>query len=341
MGGSGRVSVNLRPGKPTTRSVPRRLLGWIRRSPPESAAGGPSGVEQDPLLLAGRRLREQREARGLNLRELAEETRISTPVLEALERGWRDRLPEVTYLRTMLPLIERYLALPPGSLDAALPAPAHEARPSSRRMLLQRFTPGSIDVFTTWQGTVLYGLLTLGLVYAVNLQQQRLAAEGLLSSRPIPPLPRSEQVRPQDPAAQLLAIHPELRPLKVTASGQGLPQLRRELAKGSPEALGVLSLELASSSRVEISPSQGGNTRLEGVNGTISLPILPPFELRIEPATAARAVRWNGAPLTPLAGNPGGRFRYPAVIAAPPAPKRPAATVAQPAPPGPTGEERP
>ena len=87
--------MNLRPGKPTTRSVPRRLLGWIRRPRAESAAGGPSGVEQDPLLLAGRRLREQREARGLNLRELAQETRISTPVLEALERGWRDRLPVI------------------------------------------------------------------------------------------------------------------------------------------------------------------------------------------------------------------------------------------------------
>ena len=45
---------------------------------------------EDPLLEVGRRLKSEREARGLNLRQMALETKISTPVLEALERGWRD-----------------------------------------------------------------------------------------------------------------------------------------------------------------------------------------------------------------------------------------------------------
>ena len=92
---------------------------------------------------AGRLLKREREQRGLSLRQLAMETRISTPVLEALERGWRDRLPEAAYLRTMLPLIEQRLELPSGSLEVALPPQTStNGRIASRGGLLQRFTPG-------------------------------------------------------------------------------------------------------------------------------------------------------------------------------------------------------
>ena len=68
-------------------------LGRLFRRGGGQRAGDPSDglPQEDPLLAVGRRLRQEREARGLNLRQLALETRISTPVLEALERGWRDR----------------------------------------------------------------------------------------------------------------------------------------------------------------------------------------------------------------------------------------------------------
>lgn len=187
----------------------------------------------DPLLAAGLQLRQRREQRQLSLRQLADETRISTAVLEALERGWRDRLPEPTYLRTMLPLIERHLELEPGSLEAVLPRGGGErsAQGRSQGGLLQRFTPGSIDVFTTWQGTVLYGLLTLAVIYALNLQQQRLAAAGLLAVTPIPPrsasgadpcsaIPGGRSTAAAEQA--LLGAYPELRPLEQAAEGQAL-----------------------------------------------------------------------------------------------------------------------
>lgn len=93
----------------------RRLASRSAAEAQTADAGG------DPLLLAGERLRQAREQRGLGLRQLAAETLVSTAVIEALERGWRDRLPEPAYLRTILPLLERYLALEPGSLAVALP----------------------------------------------------------------------------------------------------------------------------------------------------------------------------------------------------------------------------
>ena len=88
------------------------------------------------MLAAGQQLRLRREERGLSLRDLALQTRISAAVLEALERGWRDRLPEATYLRTMVPLIERHLELPPGSLETALPSSEQHRRFQAARWQL-------------------------------------------------------------------------------------------------------------------------------------------------------------------------------------------------------------
>ncbi|MEB3353078.1 MAG: helix-turn-helix domain-containing protein [Cyanobacteriota bacterium] len=204
---------------------------WRRGRP---AAATSQDAPTDPLLAAGVRLRLRREERQLSLRELAMETRISTAVLEALERGWRDRLPEPAYLRTMLPLIERHLQLEAGSLHAVLPDEQlrqQQQQQQRRGSLLQRFTPGSIDVFTSWQGTVLYGLITLGLIYGLNLQQRRLASEGLLTVAPLPSSSSTPAQRQRADKSEgremLLRRYPDLQPLEQAASGQGLRLWRR------------------------------------------------------------------------------------------------------------------
>lgn len=291
-----------------------RLRTWLRRGPkPPVPAAEP---QADLLLAAGRELRQRREARGLSLRQLALETRISTPVLEALERGWRDRLPEPAYLRTMLPLIERHLELEPGSLEQLLPAtgPATHGRPHGN--LLQRFTPGSIEVFTSWQGTMLYGVLTLGLIYALNLEQQRLAAAGLLSLRPIPPLPMPEQQKPARPEAPLLTLLPDLRPLERSTLQQALRQVGQNPPASNAavpeESNGALVLRLQQPTRVSLSSGQGARTDLQGARGELALPIDGGFQLQLQPAPAASAdapaVEWNGAALSPLPGKPDGRY---------------------------------
>lgn len=250
----------------------RVLAPWRRRRQGPVAAGvaGAGGNKQaDQLQAAGQTLRRRREEMGLSLRDLADRTRISTPVLEALERGWRDRLPEAAYLRTMLPLIEQELTLPEGSLAGALPKQGPGARPSGRRDRLLRFTPGSIDVYTTWQGSVLYGLLTLGLIYGLNLQLRHQADSLALTAMPLRPLAALEQ------------------------GGLG-PTGRFRLATLPQQMLeGELTFELGSPGRVDV------------VLGSTPMGPTPP-ELRVTPPPETELqVLWNGERLLPIEGESG------------------------------------
>jgi hypothetical protein len=309
---------------PPLPSVAARLARRLRlplAAPGQAETASRDPLELDPLQEAGRQLRLAREARGLGLRQLAQETRISTAVLEALERGWRDRLPEPTYLRTMIPLLERHLAMPAGSLQPVVPSNPrrlHEGPGGESR--LRRFTPGSIDVFTSWQATLLYALLILGLIHLLNLQQFHLASRGLLSTHPLPPLkdPAAAAAAAGRADAELLKAFPDLRPISQAASGQGLRLLRKEARPGGPDLnQGILNLSTPTPTRVEIRSSRSGTTTLNGVEGELALPVLPPFRLTLSPDTPGAAVRWRGALLAPLSGG-GGTYAVPSPQATPP-----------------------
>ena len=283
----------------------RELLGRWRRPKTTDGAAFTQAEELDGLKSAGDRLRQAREAQGLNLRQLALATRISSPVIEALERGWRDRLPEATYLRTMLPLLEDQLGLPAGSLDGALPS--SEAQPADRsRRLVLRFTPGSIDVFTTWQGTWLYAGLCLALLYGVNLQQQQLASAGLLALHPVPPLQPSDQgPNATETKTRLERDYPNLRPLDLAAKGQALGLLRPRPTNQVASETGQLLIRLDQPSAVSLQDSKGLRTNLQAGKGELVLPLSSPFRLSIDPPPKeASAVEWNGALLAPLKGKP-------------------------------------
>lgn len=308
-----------------------RASHWLQQLKPgflDRTTPTPSPL--DPLRNAGELVREAREAKGLGLRDLAQRTRISIAVLEALEGGWKDRLPEATYLRAMLPLLEHQLDLPAGSLEPLLPHARQRAPVAAGQTGAQPagFTPSTLHLLTSWQSGLLYGLLLLGLLYGVNLQQRRLAAMGRLVAHPIPLSPyraQATQAMEGTPGKPF----PDLRPLQLAAAGQAMGLLRKEARLGGPDqSLGILNLNLSQPTRLVLDSQRSGQTELEGLAGDLSLPVLPPFELRLSPPPPPAAVRWRGQTLREQGPGPSepskGEDKTTAVyrMPLPPAPKK-------------------
>lgn len=271
----------------------KRFLPWRRRQSSKDAVDhGHAAIQADPAEAAGQLLRQQREQRGLSLRELSRQVRITTPVLEALERNWPERLPEAAYLVAMLHRLEECLDLETGSLRGALPdqaLPFQGAQQTGRT----RFTVGSIDIFTTWQGSVLYGLVIVASVFALNQQQRQLAINNAVTLTPVPLDLTSES------EALLQGLRP-LQDLRNASPADAIPDL------SVPQPLpGVLEIQLNQPSSVDLSSQGGDRTKLQGVIGAFTLQLLPPVQLTIQPAPPEGSVRWDGSALQSVKDQPG------------------------------------
>jgi len=268
---------------------------WWRRprkgSSPDAGAAETQAQQRQDL---GLMLRQRREELGLSLRDLANETRITTPVIEALERGWRDRLPERAYLASMLPQIERRLALPAGCLDPLLPQPVLLQRGPAKSGL-RRFTLGNIDVFTTWQGTVVYAVVIAFSLLGINRQQQDLALRNSLSLEPVRADVEAINRRPNLAGSdQRIAA---LRPLEQVQ--QRTPQEWLELVRGAlSQTQGVLEVVVAEPRELQLSSGGGDRVQFTATVGGLTLQLQAPIELRLDPpAGDGDQVLWNGEPL--------------------------------------------
>jgi hypothetical protein len=134
-------------------------------------------------------------------------------VVEALEKGWLQRLPETAFLGTILQKLAERLALPKEDMEAlikeALPPIPKNNR--NAEAALTGFTLGSIDLFSTWQGTIAYLALVLALIYGLNSQHRQLVKAGSFSTHPIAPKAHPEKLEQAN--RHLLKLYPELRPL--------------------------------------------------------------------------------------------------------------------------------
>ena len=291
---------------------------WRRRSR-SSQEVAPDGLTRDEQLRElGQMLMQRREAEGLTLRELAQETRITTPVIEALERGWSDRLPERAYLASMLPQLERRLALTPGVLQPVLPPAVIRQRQVN--LTQRRFTLGSIDVFTTWQGSVVYAVLIGISLLMINRQQQNLALRNSQSLEPV-----RADLSALDQTTSLPSNDPDLkalRPLDLARQRQPMDWLN---AAGGPPLSrpGVLSLKLTQPRQLELASGGGDRLQVQLEAGTATLQLLAPVQVVIKPPPEkADQLLWNGQVLTADKTRPG-TYRVEATRAAAPAPLRP------------------
>ena len=122
----------------------------------------------------------QREKIGVSLEDLSNKTKISKNVLIAIENGWKEYLPETTYLISMLKIIEIEINLEKGSLNGLL------TKKTIKKSLSNfKFNFINIDFLNSWLGSLLYFIFMLSSILALNIQQKYLLKINSISTEPV------------------------------------------------------------------------------------------------------------------------------------------------------------
>ncbi len=126
-------------------------------------------------------VRTQREKYGISLEMLSRKTRISIIVLEAIENGKKENLPEKTYLKQMLKAIEFELGLPKNKLEILLESSKTTTNTNKQKI----FAPGNINIFASWEGNIIYFILMIISIITLNKYQNFLSETNTLDTTPI------------------------------------------------------------------------------------------------------------------------------------------------------------
>jgi len=122
----------------------------------------------------------QRKKVGISLELLSKETRISKNVLIAIENGWSKYLPEKTYLISMIKSLELKLKLEKGSLNGL-----SIQKDSINDVSRFKFNFINIDFLNSWIGSLLYFIIMILSILALNSQQKHLIKINSISTEPI------------------------------------------------------------------------------------------------------------------------------------------------------------
>jgi DNA-binding XRE family transcriptional regulator len=122
----------------------------------------------------------QRMKVGISLETLSKETKISRNVLIAIENGWEKYLPEKTYLTSMIKSLELKLNLERGSLNGL-----STQKGTIDTVSRFKFNFINIDFLNSWIGSLIYSIIMLLSILALNSQQKYLIKINSISSEPI------------------------------------------------------------------------------------------------------------------------------------------------------------
>ena len=122
----------------------------------------------------------QRLKIGISLETLSKETKISRNVLIAIENGWKKYLPEKTYLISMIKSLELKLNLEKGSLNGL-----SIQKDSINNVSRFKLNFINIDFLNSWIGSLLYFIIMLLSILALNSQQKYLIKINSISTEPI------------------------------------------------------------------------------------------------------------------------------------------------------------
>lgn len=162
----------------------------------------------------GEQLRLAREARGISLREISEQTRISTRYLEAIESGDLKRLPGGIFNRSFIKAYAKYVGYDERE---ALEAYARTAREQGASPDEVTTTPYKSHVYTDGTGArsplvtlmltiLILAILSLGVYAALHWYQRHEADKTNEPATPAAPAqPQAATTTPNNPAAAPVA----------------------------------------------------------------------------------------------------------------------------------------
>ena len=244
----------------------------------------PSSMETSTSSF-GSRLRDRREARGLDLESCAHTLRLPARVLRQLENNQYDRLDHAIYLASYIGKYARFLGLDEAAIEAELKQLTHVPPPtlvptggiSRSRYLLERYTTAATYVVLT--AVIMVPMIWLGVRGTLDRDISRLAP---LDARPVAQQDAPERAVNADGTehaavttpAPSAATSPAAQGQPLLASMASFPELGNAgpsltqsaaaapLVSAATDAAGhSLTLDLANASWVEVLDSDG--TRLE------------------------------------------------------------------------------
>src|SRR5471030_2146656 len=238
----------------------------------------------------GRLLRNQREARGLSIEDVARSLRIRRPYIEAIEQGRFEQLPGAAYIPAFLRAYARHIGLDPAKvltayqLSGSVPIERPVALPADFPLAEKR-APIGLFVLTI--------LLVVGAGYGVwhyLPRQQTVVAEKvppvpdrLLATRPANEVTR-EVARAQSPASSPVAPAPAPVIETVTIAPAPAPQAPTPQAPAAQPAPQQASPQPARDTHMWPAPRQEAQLPPPPPPAVIAVPAAPPPAVMTAPS---------------------------------------------------------
>ena len=153
---------------------------FFKKSNPDISNQADETFSENDFSEAINLFKTQRKNYGISLEQLSNETKISRNVLIAIENGWKNYLPEKTYLNSMIKSLETNLNLERGSLNAL-----SVQKNSDDNISRFKFNFINIDFLNSWFGSFLYIILMFLSILVLNSQLRYLIKTNSVSTEPI------------------------------------------------------------------------------------------------------------------------------------------------------------
>ncbi|WP_269622777.1 helix-turn-helix domain-containing protein [Prochlorococcus marinus] len=137
--------------------------------------------DKESIQKAGLLLREQREQNGINIITLSQRTKISVTVIESIENGWIENLPERTYLISMLKILEKELNIEETILEKLLFADIK----ANKGLNVNHFKMKENQSIYYSRYNLYYFFCILISIFFLNVYQIYLAKKNVLTTNPL------------------------------------------------------------------------------------------------------------------------------------------------------------